>query len=490
MTPKPRHFSFKRTLSCAAVVVLSLTGAGCAMVSGTHEPLAQVAATNLQLPAASAQARAAWPHNGWWRTYQDPQLNELIEQALAGSPSLQVLGTRVESAKVSADGVQKLGLPTGGIRIAPTGQTYSENYIYPPSLAGQWKDSGLIAMSLSWDLDLWGRRRAQYQAAMGQTAAVEFEYEAARQGVAANIVGLHAQLAALNVRRQLLDEQIKLQTATKQRWVEREKAGLQPVLTSVQIDNVLAQLEQLRSTFVAQNDIMRTQLAALVGTTAAQLPSIVTPNRWTALNLPNELPAQILSQRADIAAAQHYIAAASANIKSVKAEFYPNINLNVSAGFQAIGLDKIFKAGSRFDSIDPAITLPIFSGAGLNAKLRGQQAALDTAVAQYNQTVYQAVADAGEQLARYRNTNAQIPQQERLVKNAVQLSGIAQSRYAQGITPVMEVLGTQVNEVSNRDALVVAHAARRAQEAKLTVSLGTGFDDMWRKTTPANPVSP
>lgn len=444
--------------------------------------------TNLQLPAATAQARAVWPKNGWWRAYQDPQLNALIEQALGSSPSLQVLGARVETAKVSADGVKKLSLPSGGIRIAPSGQTYSENYIYPASLGGQWKDSGLISASLNWDLDLWGRLRSQYQAAMGQSAAVEFEYEAARQSIAANIVGLHAQLGALNIRRQLLDNQIKLQVTTKQRWTEREQAGLQPVLTSVQIDSVIAQLEQLRSTFAAQNDIMRAQLAALVGTTDGHLPAITTPSNWRGLSLPNELPAQILGQRADIAAAQHYIIAASANIKAVRAEFYPNVNLNLSAGFQAIGLDRILKAGSRFDSIDPAITLPIFSGAGLNAKLRNQQAALDTAVAQYNQTVYQAVADAGEQLARYRNTNAQIPQQERLIKNAERLTQIASVRHQQGVTPVMELLSNQVSEVSAKDALIVAYAARRAQEAKLAVSLGTGFDDMWRKSPSSQSV--
>ncbi|TDR32530.1 NodT family efflux transporter outer membrane factor (OMF) lipoprotein [Hydromonas duriensis] len=461
------------------IVTLTALGSGCAIVSGTHEPLKQVSLSELKLPEASAQARANWPKNGWWRQYQDEQLNALIEQAFAGSPNLQVLATRVESAQVAADAVKKLSYPSGGIRLAPMGQTYSENYIYPPALGGEWKYSGVVAASLSWDLDLWGRKRSQYRAALGQAAAADLEYEAARQTIAANIIGLHAQLAALDGRLKLLSSQIDLQNTNKMRWSERERAGLQPVQASVQIDSVIAQLEQLRGTFVAQREILMAQLAALVGTTPAQLPHVAMPNRWLGLSLPNELPADILGARPDIAAARHYIIAASENVDAVRKEFYPNINLSVSAGFQAIGLNNLFKAGSRFDTVEPAITLPIFSGAALNAKLRNQQAVLDSTIAQYNQTVYQAISDAGQQLASYRNTATQITQQIRLVNDNEHLAQLSQSRYAQGIAPQMESLVAQASVLSAQDTLIAQYAARRAQEAKLAVSLGTGFEGLW-----------
>ena len=69
----------------AFVVALAALGGGCASVTGHHEPLAQVALSDLKLPEASAQARANWPKNGWWRQYRDEQLNALIEQAFADS---------------------------------------------------------------------------------------------------------------------------------------------------------------------------------------------------------------------------------------------------------------------------------------------------------------------------------------------------------------------------------------------------------------------
>lgn len=111
-----------------------------------------------------------------------------------------------------------------------------------------------ISAGLSWDLDLWGKNRAAYRAAMGQSRAQALEYEAARQGVITQIVGLHANISALQSRRAILQQMIALQ-ALKQRWLELENAGLQPVQNSVQTDIAIAQLEQLSAGLNAQNEV-------------------------------------------------------------------------------------------------------------------------------------------------------------------------------------------------------------------------------------------
>jgi outer membrane protein TolC len=194
-----------------------------------------------------------------------------------------------------------------------------------------------------------------------------------------------------------------------------------------------------------------------------------------ALRLPNEIPASILANRPDIAAAKHYIVAATETVKSAKAEFYPNINLNLGIGLQAIGLNNVLKAGSRYDIVEPALTLPIFSAVGLNANLRIKQVQLDSAIANYNETVYKAINDAAEQLASYRNRGSQIVQQQRLVDDNAKLTSLAQARFAQGITPQMESLMARSSALREQDALQAAYAARRIQEARLAVSLGSGL---------------
>ena len=166
--------TFLRTFQMAALCSLVALSGGCAIVTSEHEPLAKVTNAQLNLPQVSQHARINWPQAGWWRQYQDGQLNALIDLAFQGAPDLQVLASRVSASQIAADGVKKLSYPTGGIKLSVAGQTYPEHYIYPQGLGGEWKDSGLIAANLTWDLDIWGRHRAQYRAALGQEAAAQF----------------------------------------------------------------------------------------------------------------------------------------------------------------------------------------------------------------------------------------------------------------------------------------------------------------------------
>ena len=120
----------------------------------------------------------------------------------------------------------------------------------------------------------------------------------------------------------------------------------------------------------------------------------------------------------------------------------------------------------------PAITLPIFAGAGLNAKLRNEQAQLDSAIANYNKTVYKAISETFEQLANHRNSMVQVAQQARVLQSNNRLAQLAQERFAQGITPQMELLIARSSALREQDNLLAQIAARRVQEAKLAVNLG------------------
>ena len=490
-----KHSTLSRTVRLSSMALAIAVLSACAVVSGKYEPLAQVNNDVLSLPNASGQTLAQWPHEGWWRAYNDATLNRLIEQALADGPSLQVLAQRAKTAQINADAVRKSHYPAGQIKATWTGQkffdanvdAYQQNlqgYLQQMGMSGDIPDQGMkqtdISAGLSWDLDLWGKNRAAYNAALGQSRAQALEYEAARQGVITQIVGLHATISALQSRQAILRQMIALQTTLKQRWLERERAGLQPVQNSVQTDIMIAQMEQLSAGLNAQHEVLRAQLAALVGLTPQQLPPISATGTWATLRLPNDLTTNILGSRPDIAAAREYITAASEQVKSVRAEFYPDINLSVFTGLQIIGLDDILRFSGKNMGVRPAITLPLFSSVQLNAKLRIQQAQLDTAIAQYNKTVFEGVSDAAQQLAQHRQTQAQVSQQARIVKDQQKLAELARQRYQVGMTPQMETLGLQAAALSAQDALYANYAARRLQEARLANSLGIGFSDAVR----------
>ena len=487
--------SLTQTLRLSSIA-LSLTAlSACAVVTGKHEPMAPISNDELNLPETSGSSLAQWPHEGWWRAYNDPSLNRLVEQALADGPSLKVLAQRAKTAQSNADAVRKAHYPAGQIKATWTGQKFVNGELdaYAQSLQGlllqnpsidpkNLPDQGIkqtdISAGFSWDLDLWGKNRAAYNAALGQSRAQALEYEAARQGVITQIVGLHANIAALQSRQAILRQMIALHSTLKQRWLEREQAGLQSVQRSVETDIAIAQMEQLSAGLNAQHEVLRAQLAALVGLTPAQLPAIRATDHWSTLRLPSVVSSNILGSRPDIAAAREYIEAASEQVKSVRAEFYPDINLSVFAGLQIIGLSDILRFQGNNFGVKPAITLPLFSSVQLNAKLRIQQAQLDTAIAQYNKTVLEGISDAAQQLAQQRQTQAQVSQQARIVKNQQKLADLARQRYHVGMSPQMEALALQAAAYSAQDALYASYAARRLQEARLAYSLGIGFSDV------------
>ena len=476
--------------------VLSLTVStlcACAVVTGKHETLAQVDNARLNLPEVSGRTLAQWPQQGWWTQYNSPTLNALIEQAMRDGPSLKVLATRIDASQNAADAVRKLSYPMGQVKVDWTGQEFFNTRIdgAPPQSQAALSSRGIptnpsdqfialtnISAGISWDLDLWGHNRALYGAALGLSRAQTLEYEAARQGVIANIVGLHAQIMAFTERANIVDKQIATQTTLRQRWLEREQAGLQPTQNSVQVDMTLAQLAQLKQSLMAQKAVARAQLAALIGQTPEQLTEFLPEQTWQTLNLPQNIPVQILGTRPDIAAAREYIVASTEQVNAVKAEFYPNINIGLSTALQLLNLQDILDFRGQNAAVKPAISLPIFNTIQLNAKLRQQQAQLDNTIAQYNQTVFQAVSDAHQQLAQYRQAQAYLTAQARIVKDSQTLTDLSAQRYRAGMSPQMESLMYQAATLREQDALVMGYAMRRAQEARLASSLGTEFSDL------------
>ena len=476
--------------------VLSLTVStlcACAVVTGKHETLAQVDNARLNLPEVSGRTLAQWPQQGWWTQYNSPTLNALIEQAMRDGPSLKVLATRIDASQNAADAVRKLSYPMGQVKVDWTGQEFFNTRIdgatpqsqaalssrgIPTNPSDQFIALTNISAGISWDLDLWGHNRALYGAALGLSRAQTLEYEAARQGVIANIVGLHAQIMAFTERANIVDKQIATQTMLRQRWLEREQAGLQPTQNSVQVDMTLAQLAQFKQSLMAQKAVARAQLAALVGQTPEQLTEFLPEQTWQTLNLPQNIPVQILGTRPDIAAAREYIVASTEQVNAVKAEFYPNINIGLSTALQLLNLQDILDFRGQNAAVKPAISLPIFNTIQLNAKLRQQQAQLDNTIAQYNQTVFQAVSDAHQQLAQYRQAQAYLTAQARIVKDSQTLTDLSAQRYRAGMSPQMESLMYQTATLREQDALVMGYAMRRAQEARLASSLGTEFSDL------------
>jgi NodT family efflux transporter outer membrane factor (OMF) lipoprotein len=193
------------------------------------------------------------------------------------------------------------------------------------------------------------------------------------------------------------------------------------------------------------------------------------------LAIPSTVPADLLGRRADIAAARWRVEAATHDIASAKAQFYPNVNLTAFVGLSSIGLNRLVQAGSGDYGIGPAIHLPIFDAGRLRANLRGRTADLDLAVESYNGALLDAVRDVADQLASSQSIARQQAQQREAQAAAESAYEIATQRYKAGLGTYLNVLTAETAVLNQRRLAVDLSGRALDTQVQLARALGGGF---------------
>src|SRR4051812_35290539 len=190
-----------RKLFPAARVALPATAllflAGCANPGGlstqaeTRDANQLAAATSL---GSEPLSNAAWPRADWWTRFNDPQLDKLIEEALAGSPGLRGAEARVRRAIGLAQASGAAQYPQLGGSASVIRERFSERGLIPPPFGGAYVTLPQLQATLNYELDLWGKNRSAYEAAVGETNAAQVDALAARLALAVNVAQAYVQL--------------------------------------------------------------------------------------------------------------------------------------------------------------------------------------------------------------------------------------------------------------------------------------------------------
>lgn len=462
-------------------MALALTLAGCASQGPAHAPLAQLAAADLGLDdqaSSTAADNTAFGSGQWWTGLGDAQLNQLVAQALAGSPSLAASNARFDKAAALATASSTATDIRGTLSADATRERYSANGLFPPPLAGNIYNSGNLQAGLSWAPDFFGKHSAELESALGQARAAKADSAAAANQLAAQVARSYVALARLiaqrDVAKRTLDQRQSLLSLSEQ----RTRAGLdsQVELTQAQagMPDAQTQIEMLNE----QITLARRTIAVL----CAQAPdaqNALSP-RLAGLRIqpvPRTLGADLLGRRPDVVAARWRVESATQGIESAKADFYPDVNLTAFVGLSALGLDNLFKASSRQMGVTPALRLPIFDGKRLRAQLRGKQADLDTAVAQYNGVVLDAVKQAGDAIASVQSLQRQQTLQNESLSKAERAYDFAVQRYQAGLGTQITVLNTETQLITQRRLAVDLQARELDTRIALASALGGGWTD-------------
>lgn len=453
----------------AAALVL----AGCANYAGITPQATLKTAQDAGVPAAAAEASPQLSAQ-WWKEFGDPQLDKLVDQALQGSPNLRIAQARLARAQSVQELARSATLPQAQGSLEATRQHFSATNIYPPPLGGNTFDLGTLQAAGSWELDFFGKNRQALEAALGAERAAQADVEAARTLLASNVARSYFQLARLQDQLQVAQRTLAQREESLRLVSDRVRAGLDTTLEQRQSEGLLPEVRQQTEALQEQVQLTRNALAALVGQPDLQLqPRSLAQAR--PLAVPATVPADLLGRRADIAAARWRVEAATHDIASAKAQFYPNVNLTAFIGLSSLGLNRLLQSDSQQWGVGPAIHLPIFDAGRLRANLRGKTADLDVAVESYNGAILDAVRDVADQLASAQSITRQQAEQRSAQESAEAAYDIATQRYKAGLGTYLNVL-TAETSVLNQRRLAVDLAARGLDtQVQLARALGGGF---------------
>jgi outer membrane protein, multidrug efflux system len=459
----------RRSLAVALVCSLS----GCAIVSPQLKPDVPVAGTWNEAPAADAAAVSPT----WWTSFGSAELQSLVDQALAGSPDLAIAAERVQQAEAQVRVAGASLFPVLSAQGDASGHRTS-TVGGAKSTAGAVVDSAANAgLTVSYELDLWGKNRAGVRAAESSAAASRFDRDTAQVTLVSGVATSYFDVLALRARLAIARENL----ATAQQVLDlvsaRARNGAASALdVSRQQATVLSQQAALLPLEQQERQTLAA-LAVLVGRTPEGFD--VKGTAIAGLTVPAidpGLPSSLLVRRPDLASAEAQLGAANADVAAARAALLPTITLTGTAGLASTALTSLATGGTTAAiGIAASLLQPIFDG----GRLRGQKAIAESRerelVETYRKAILSAFADVEQALAGTSRLGQQEQLQDEVVTQAREALRLAEIRYRAGADDQLSVLDAQRTLFTATDQLAQTQLSRLQAAVSLYKALGGGW---------------
>ena len=473
------NHSTRRCLAVAtATAIMATLQGGCATLpqksplDRPSEPEHLASAVSLAAPATP------WPSDRWWNDFGDPQLNGLIEEGLVSATDLRVAQARFARAEALVGQTRSRLLPSLAASAQGGATKQSYNYLIPGDFSPRgWPDYGQGALRLDWDLDFWGKNRAALAAARSEAEAAGAEAAAARLALSAGIAAAYADLAGFHAEHDAAADAVKVRARTLELLEGRKAQGLE---NEGAVERARSALATAQGDLIALDEnltLTRHRIAVLLGAGPDRGLSIARPSAKlsTGFGLPDNLPAELIGRRPDIIAGRLRAEAAASRIKQARAAFYPNINLAGLIGLQALGIDNLFKSGSTFGTVGPAISLPIFDGGNLRGQYRAAEADYRIAVAQYDGALTQALREVADAATSKQALGERLGRAQEAARAADAAWTVASNRYRGGLATYLDVLVAEDALIDARRTVASLQTRAFALDVALVRALGGGF---------------
>ena len=373
----------------------------------------------------------------WWEDFRAPELDTLVGQALSGNFTLQEAWARLRQA-------QALAVQTGAnlypdLNVTAGGSTARQR---TDSGSGGSTSSGSsysLGIASSYELDLWGKIRAEEEAAVLEAQASREDYSAAAMTVAAQVTEDWINLVSQRMQKQILLDQLETNRTYLELTQLRYRKSLASAVDVYQQRQLVEQVEAQLPLVEAAEATYLNELTLLLGKPQGSYPVITSDKLPSFGELPSTgLPADLLVNRPDVCSAGLRLMASDWQVAVARADRLPAISLSASALYSAESLDLIFD--NWILSLAGNLAAPVFDAGRRSSEVERTTAVVDENLAAYRRTVYTAVKEVEDALVREEKTSQYVRGLQQQTATARLVLEEARLRYTKGITDYLPVL--------------------------------------------------
>jgi multidrug efflux system outer membrane protein len=466
---------------CAGSVLLTAALlCGCTVGPNYNRPAATVPTKwDVADPWRESAPKDSVAKGQWWGVFQDDDLNFLEKEALAENQTLKISIAHLEQARATAAVQVATLFPTLSSNASVERQRLSGNR--PPNssipVTGTVQQNTFqIPFTVSYEVDILGRRRRSIEAAEAAYQANAADLENVRLLVTSQLAGDYFNLRQLDSEIGILRRTVESLQKGLDLVNSRHNGGVASGLDVAQEETLLNATRTQATLLLQQRKQFEDAIAVLAGRAAPDFHVAVNELKGDPPPLNAGIPSDVLERRPDIAEAERLMASANAQIGIAQAAYYPSFNLFAQGGWQSADIAKLASIQSIFWALGANVAEDIFTGGARRAQVQYARAGYDANVASYRQTVLSAFQEVQDELTALSVLSEAQQEQQQTVDAARRALDISTDRYSGGLVNYLDVVTAQQNLLSNEQQLAVIHGQRLVASVLLVKALGGGWD--------------
>jgi outer membrane protein, multidrug efflux system len=438
-------------------------------------------------PSATTGSDFKLAGDAWWEGFNDPVLNELVEAGLQNNRDLQSAIARVRKARGQLITTRGKFFPqVEYYGAAERGKFLGLDQTVVTSTPGSLTTIGTMALPASWQLDVFGGLRRQYEAASANQAAAEASRQAIALSVAGEVANIYITLRSLDQQLAVAKQTLENYKTTLRIFDLRYRYGtanmVQVSQIQSQVDAAEAAIPPLVQAIGEQENNLNFVLGRNPGPIARGKPidQLILPTP------PAGLPSDLLARRPDVRLSEQQLIAANAQIGAVKAQFFPNISLTGTLGTSATALGTLFGSGTSIWDAGVVVLGPLFKGGEIYGQFIGAKAEQQAIMSQYLKSVEGAFRDTDNALIATTETRKLVTARQQQVGTLKTYANLSSMQFNYGYTDYLTVLNAEDSLFRAQLDLARSQADRALSQVSLYMALGGGWEAADQKTMAAN----